>query len=206
MALASAAPTVVCCVCSCFVCPAESQSMLLTEVPGLPLLRKDIAATDKLPRSGHTFVVHDGVEYLLQPDAVKDVDGVQSATICSPCLGRLKAGTVPKASLAAIDPGELPAGLPKLTIMEALIISPSRLHCHVLTLTPGRRHESHPERTEDSDGHKVDWTTASTGHTVAFRNPGPDAFVQAFPIHPDSIPSLFKVRFVTLEFAHNSLP
>ena len=60
------------------------------------------------------------------------------------------------------------------------------------------RHESHPEQTEDSEGHKVDWTNASTGHTVAFRNPGPDAFVQTFPTHPDAIPSLFKVRVLIL--------
>ena len=101
------------------------------------------------------------------PEAGLPIAGSQSVTIRKPCLGRLKTGTVPKASLPAIDPGPLPAGFPNLTIMEALIISPSRLHCHVLTLTPGRRYESHAERTEDGDGHKVDWTTASTGHTVA---------------------------------------
>ena len=193
-ALQESAPTVVCCVCSCFVCPSESQRMLLTDVPGLQLLRKDTSATDQVPRSGHTSVQYDGIDYLLQPDAVFEGSGATSVTICSPCHRVLKSGKIPKASLAAIDPGLIPATLPKLSIMEALIISPSRLHCHVLTLTPGRRHESHPERTEDSEGHKVDWTTASTGHTVAFRNPGPDAFVQTFPIHPDAIPSLFKVR------------
>ena len=197
-ALQDSAPTVVCCVCSCFVCPSESQSILLTDVPGLQLLRKDTLATDQVPRSGHTYVSHDGVDYLLQPSAVNEASGSTFATICSPCHRVLKSGKIPKASLAAIDPGLTPATLPKLSIMEALIISPSRLHCHVLTLTPGRRHESHPERTEDSEGHKVDWTTASTGHTVAFRNPGPDAFVQSFPLHPDAIPSLFKVRVLAL--------
>ena len=197
-ALQDSAPTVVCCVCSCFVCPSESQSILLRDVPGLQLLRKDTLATDQVPRSGHTYVSHDGVDYLLQPSAVNEASGSTFATICSPCHRVLKSGKIPKASLAAIDPGLTPATLPKLSIMEALIISPSRLHCHVLTLTPGRRHESHPERTEDSEGHKVDWTTASTGHTVAFRNPGPDAFVQSFPLHPDAIPSLFKVRVLAL--------
>jgi hypothetical protein len=197
-ALQECAPTVVCCVCSCFVCPSERQRMLITEVPGLQLLRKDTPATDQVPRSGHTYVSHDGVDYLLQPGAVNEASGSTFVTICFPCHRVLKSGKIPKASLAAIDPGLTPATLPKLSIMEALIISPSRLHCHVLTLTPGRRHESHPERTEDSEGHKVDWTTASTGHTVAFRNPGPDAFVQSFPLHPDAIPSLFKVRVLAL--------
>ena len=195
LALANTAPTLVCGVCSCFVCPDESHSMSLQAIPGLRLLRKDTPATDEVPRSGHTHVEHNGVQYLLQPEALSTVDGDVRAHVCQQCLSSLKCGKVPKASLAAIDPGDVPEHLPKLTIMESMIISPTRLICHVLTLTPGRRHESHPERTEDSDGHKVDWTTASTGHTVAFRNPGPDAFIQTFPMHPDDIPSVFKVSY-----------
>ena len=195
LALANTAPTLVCCVCSCFVCPDESHSMPLQAVPGLRLLRKDSPATDEVPRSGHTHAEHNGVQYLLQPEALSAVDGTVQARVCQHCLTSLKCGKVPKASLAAIDPGDVPEHLPKLTIMESIIISPTRLICHVLTLTPGRRHESHPERTEDSDGHKVDWTTASTGHTVAFRNPGPDAFIQTFPMHPNDIPSVFKVSY-----------
>ena len=192
-ALISTAPTVVCGVCSCFGCESNCRSVPIQNLPGLQSLRKDIPPTDNVPRSGHTSYEHLGVEYLLQPDAIKDVNGVSFVTVCVPCLNSLNRGQIPKPSLAAIDPGFIPSHLPKLTIMESLIISPSRLICHVMTLTPGRRYESHPERTEDSDGHKVDWTTASTGHTVAFRNPGPDAFLQTFPMHPDDLPAIIKV-------------
>ena len=197
-ALATNAPTEVCCVCSCMVCKSVCRNMPLSSVPGLELLRADIPPSDEIPRSCHTTYVHNGVRYILQPDAVSMNFGIAMAQICTTCFNSLNGchAKVPKASLAAIDPGAPPPTLPSLTVMESIIIAPTRLICHVLTLTPGRSQESHPERTEDSEGHKVEWTTASTGHTVTFRNPGPDAFLTTFPMDPNDIPNIFKVRFM----------
>ena len=197
-ALQTTAPTKVCCVCSCMVCPAKCQSLPLASIPGLELLRADLPPTDEVPRSGHTTYQHDGIKYLLQPNAISTKFGTVMAQICNDCLTPLSRheAKVPKASLAAIDPGKAPPTLPNLTIMESIIIAPTRLICHVLTLTPGRRQESHPERTEDSEGHKVEWTSASTGHTVTFRNPGPDAFLRTFPMALADIPNIFKVRLM----------
>ena len=97
--------------------------MPLQDVSGLQLLRRDIPPTGQVPRSGHTLVEHNGVEYLLQPEVVTDVAGTFTATICLSCLSLLRGGEVPEALLATIDPGPVPAQLPKLTIMESLIIS-----------------------------------------------------------------------------------
>ena len=198
VALETAAPTKVCAVCSCMVCPAKCQSLPLASIPGLEVLRADLPPTDEVPRSGHTTYQHDGIKYLLQPNAISTKFGTVMAQICTDCMTPLSRheAKVPKASLAAIDPGMAPATLPNLTIMESIIIAPTRLICHVLTLTPGRRQESHPERTEDSEGHKVEWTAASTGHTVTFRNPGPDAFVRTFPMALADIPNIFKVKLM----------
>ena len=195
LALESTAPTEICCVCSCFVCKSVCNTYPLESLPGLELLRADLPPTDVIPRSGHTTYVHNNVRYILQSDAITFVFGAPMAQVCTECLASLKNAKVPKASLAAIDPGTAPPTLPDLTVMESIIIAPTRLICHVLTLTPGRRQESHPERTEDTDGHKVEWSAASTGHTVTFRNPGPDAFLTTFPMALDDIPNVFKVMF-----------
>ena len=202
MALQNTAPTEVCCVCSCCVSPALCECLPLAAVPALDLLRADLPPTDAVPRSGHTTYVHEGVKYLLQPEAISTMFGTVMARICTGCLTSLRQRNpkVPKASLAAIDPGMAPSTLPDLTVMESIIIAPTRLICHVLTLTPGRRQESHAERTEDSEGHKVEWTSASTGHTVTFRNPGPDAFIKTFPMSPADIPNMFKVMFLHVRY------
>ena len=200
MALQNTAPTETCCVCSCFVSPADCNCIPLASVPALYLLRADLPPTDVIPRSGHTTYAYDGVTYLLQPDGITTTSGTVMAQVCSECLASLsgRKPKVPKASLAAIDPGTAPPTLPNLTVMESIIIAPTRLICHVLTLTPGRRQDSHPERTEDSEGDKVEWTAASTGHTVTFRNPGPDAFLRTFPMPAADIPNIFKVSSVNV--------
>ena len=60
MALTSTAPMMVCCVRSCYVCPADCRTMPLQDVSGLQFLRRDIPPTEQVPHSGHTCVEHAG--------------------------------------------------------------------------------------------------------------------------------------------------
>ncbi len=88
--------------------------------------------------------------------------------------------------LVCLDPGEPPAGLPKLTLIEQLCLAPIRPFRHMVVLKPtGAGNRTMPHDTL----HR-----ALVGHVIALPNPAPDQVASVFPMPLELLPDAIQVN------------
>lgn len=185
----------VCACCNSYK-PAESvQWQSWDDVPNTELLRADVPSTADMPRQAQTVWEHDGVHYLLQSHVDAKcmraaADGKAEVQLCTDCIRQLNMGRVPRISLVRIDPGLVPYDLPSMTLVEAAIVAPYRVHHLIVILKPPSEIGFCNRQSLADFVHK----RALRGHVVAFPNPGPGALAEKmFPCPPGDLPELIQV-------------
>ena len=82
------------------------------------------------------FYSHGNLYHLVREGIVTGDDGVPEAMLCSTCYGLVKTNHVPKFCIASGYDYCRIAGLPELSLLEKIVISPYRLYTTILKLKP----------------------------------------------------------------------
>lgn len=97
-------------------------------------------------------------------------------TIWTTCRLAIRHGTFPRESLVVVDAGMRPIGLPELTLLESLILSPLRPIRYFALTKP------HASRGDSSA-----LTEVLRAHVVAYPNPPPGKLGGVFPLRMGEI-------------------
>ena len=136
--------------------------------------------------------VESSVDTELTDDALRtierDVDGTIAAVkVCGECLQALACARVPPWSLVRCDAGLRPLGLPVLTWIEEIIVSPYRPLRHVVVCRPRKGAEWRPADT---------FHQTLRGHVIAIPNPSSEALAAVLPLRPETLPEYVSVVLI----------